>query len=700
MLFDNIFQADRKIKNLTLNQDRHISLSEITEEQFYIKPLFIDICQEKNSKFILFSAPGATGKSALAKFIAHRFGALYWDLSKIKLGENSLHGTLFRAMGTSGFAEFLSAFKQGEILLVIDAFDEADMISGRESIEHLLNDLNELAKDSQACSIVLLARTETAKFIKQYLQANEVKLSHYEISFFDESPRRDFVKEKLKISGQEITPAIEICIDHIFGRIKEKLDRDIVKSFLGYAPVLEAIAKTIEKEKNLSKLISKIEQTNITHVTSTEIINTILSDLMIREQEKVKNGFMERCASRFPDFKYWDEIYNEKEQLVRISSYILFGESSYNDYPIEKLPDTMKDDYEKVVNRFIRDHPFLLSQADNDHTKITFAGPAFRDYALAHALRYSEYEFLVDGYFNVNKAFSSSHFPSQLFFDFYTIFSESNLQSHHFPYLYDSFKSKETSRDKAYITISSDGITGLAEFSLCTNKKQIYSIPFNIHFTNNELHIAQLSNATISIAQNILIGNPGEMTRISDSSIEASRITWDTTNVRIEAYTPNNCLISAQHTPESKGHTLPTFEICTDITSNIKINFPDFARYHKLRQFAYEVDQALDIDISRFSHSLRGILIHFRQDRKDAPARHKDLIDNVILGHNKTKKIVFEFLESRGILFTDSKESKLYKLDKEEQSKIGINWTALTQGDTSALLPAYAEFVCFLREQG
>ena len=158
---------------MSLNQEKHISLSQIDNAQFYIKPPFLDICTDNNSKFILFSAPGATGKSALAKFIAHKFKALYWDLSKIKLGENSLHGTLIRAMGTSGFTDFLSAFKQGEILFVIDAFDEADMISGRESIEHLLRDLNELAKESEQCNIVLLARTETAKFIKQYLHITE-----------------------------------------------------------------------------------------------------------------------------------------------------------------------------------------------------------------------------------------------------------------------------------------------------------------------------------------------------------------------------------------------------------------------------------------------------------------------------------------------------------------------------------------------
>ena len=46
------------------------------------------------------------------------------------------------------------------------------MISGRESIEHLLRDLNELAKESEQCNIVLLARTETLQNYKTIFNNN------------------------------------------------------------------------------------------------------------------------------------------------------------------------------------------------------------------------------------------------------------------------------------------------------------------------------------------------------------------------------------------------------------------------------------------------------------------------------------------------------------------------------------------------
>lgn len=79
---------------------------------------------------------------------------------------------------------FISNLNAGRALLIIDAFDEADIISGRAGIDFLLNDLNELTVDSLSCSIVLLARTETALHLSEYCESHQILFSHYEIGFF------------------------------------------------------------------------------------------------------------------------------------------------------------------------------------------------------------------------------------------------------------------------------------------------------------------------------------------------------------------------------------------------------------------------------------------------------------------------------------------------------------------------------------
>lgn len=93
-------------------------------------------------KFILFSAPGATGKSSLAKYLAYKFGALYWNLAKVKIGTNSFAGSILSAVGAVNYSEFITDLNSGEILLIIDALDEAEIVSGRKMINSFLTDIS------------------------------------------------------------------------------------------------------------------------------------------------------------------------------------------------------------------------------------------------------------------------------------------------------------------------------------------------------------------------------------------------------------------------------------------------------------------------------------------------------------------------------------------------------------------------------
>jgi hypothetical protein len=247
---------------------------------------------------MLFSASGATGKSALAKHIANKCNGIYWNLAQIKLGENSFHGTLAKAVGFENISSYLNDLKNGRALLVIDAFDEADMISGRASIEFLLNDLNEVTKESTNCSIILLARTETALYISEYCSKNKISLDHYEIGFFTEYYSKEFIKAKINDTGHNTTDVVSQCIDQQFNQLRALInDDEAVLSFIGYAPVLEALAKAYDKEKNTVRLLNSLK----TGTASSQIIIRILADLVEREQKKVCQGLKERWGKKHPD---------------------------------------------------------------------------------------------------------------------------------------------------------------------------------------------------------------------------------------------------------------------------------------------------------------------------------------------------------------------------------------------------------------
>ena len=245
---------------------------------------------------MLFSAPGASGKSALAEYIAHKYHGLYWNLAKIRLGENSFHGTLWRAMEQDKLLNFFSNLNSGNGVLVLDAFDEAELISGRAGVEYLLNDVNEVTKDSTVATVLLFARTESAVFIAEYCKKNQIKYSQYEIGFFEEYNAKEFIKKKIvanpKNNRINMGQTVDACINEQFATIRRLIGNDeAAKSFIGYAPVLEALAGAFDEEKNTMKLLGNIKDGNI---SGTNIIYKILEELLGREQEKVVKALKEK----------------------------------------------------------------------------------------------------------------------------------------------------------------------------------------------------------------------------------------------------------------------------------------------------------------------------------------------------------------------------------------------------------------------
>jgi hypothetical protein len=285
MTLESIFLSIKNGEVISVAESAHTSISIIEDGVFYVQPNYNEIKRNTKSKFIIFSAPGASGKTALAKYVSNKYKGIYWDLSQITLGENSFHGTLWRALNQEGFINYFTQLKEGKSVLVLDAFDEAEMISGRSGVEFFLKDLNEATKGFEAPSVVLFARTESASFIADYCEENNISYSQYEIGFFEEHNAKEFIRKKLQAHGKVISQTVNGCIDQQFSTIKRLLGRvEDSKSFLAYAPVLEALARVYDEERNTIKLLEKLKQEN---VSSTKIVYSILDYLLEREQGKV-----------------------------------------------------------------------------------------------------------------------------------------------------------------------------------------------------------------------------------------------------------------------------------------------------------------------------------------------------------------------------------------------------------------------------
>lgn len=702
MVLDNILKPYKQCKKYALSNDVSEYLRYIDEEPFYIPPSFSDVkvdikLSTREPKFVLFSAPGATGKSSLAKHIAYKYGALYWNLAKVKIGTNSFAGSILNAVGAINYSGFIGDLNTGDVLLVIDAFDEAEIVSGRKMLSSFIADISNSLASHQLPSVFLLARTETAQYIASFCAESGIPVAHYEIGFFTEHAAKDFVVKSVAGKNTPSKPDVE-CVDSYYDVIKRNITEDECSSFLGYAPVLEAIATHIKATPNRQKMISDLS----TQKDCVAIIMNIMDDLLIREQvEKVRPAFIEKCKEAHPEFSDWDKVYSPDEQLVRVIHYILFSDTKYSNYPLECLPPQLVDDYQALLESFLPQHPFVRNSVETalGGRDIDFTGPAFRDYSLAKIILNNEFEALADMYFE--ECQSQSYFPSQIFFDCYTKISANVIQPNHISYVYDSFKAKATAYERPYLQCSeipaseTESAKCVAIFGMLPGKNHpakrddYYA---EIPVADAPLEFEQLAYVSIDAPNmTVVIGRNGVDARIHNASVICKKIVWGTRNVVIESYSPEGCLLVARD-----GFSGDSVLMDVVKADNLKVSASNLNAYYKLIPYQYDFEDTSGFDITKFIHALRCILVEFRTHRKDTLAKTAERIEFVVVGSSVIKRQVLDYLKHHGIIYPSA---HLYKIDEAKMQAKGIHFNALSRMDTQQMNGAFVDFCKWVQEQ-
>lgn len=697
VLINSIISNYKPCKKYEINSEVSDYLYYIEDEPFYISPSFSDVKTDKrissaNPKILLFSAPGATGKSSLAKYLSYKFNGIYWNLSRIKLGTNSFDGTILKAVGASSYSKFIDDLNCSNVLLIIDAFDEAEVVSGRKMISNFIADINNcITKSNNNASIILLARTETAQFLASYCAENKISLQHYEIGFFFDSQAVEFVEKSIVDKDEVIKQVDKDCIDKYFNIIKTNITSKDSKSFLGYAPVLEAISRHIKTCNNKIKMINTLSsQTNCV-----DIIIKIMDDLLTREQEeKVVVAFKNKSQEKHPEFNRWNELYSKEEQLVRLINYIVFKDTKYINYKIDFLPPQLVDEYQELLDTFLPQHPFVrndLGIANSSEKMIGFTGPAFRDYTLAMIILNKVHCELVNMYFDESK--SDFCFPSQIFFDCYINKTRGVVYSEHLSHIYDSYRAKTTVMESPFLQCSEvdkgyDDISeGIVVLGMASAEKSFLreDTELDLIFNSDALVFDNLSNISLDVpGYKVQIGRNGKDSSIYNSSIVCRQILWNSENISIESYAPEGCLIVSNET--TLGEKL-TFEIVSD--NELKVMIPNISSYYRLIPYKYSLNDASDSDITKFIHSMRCIMMEFRTHKKDTLAKDAERIDNVTIGNNVYKMGVLKYLKDREIIY---KEHHLYKVDTKMMQEVGISYAALSRMRIDQLSNVFNDF--------
>lgn len=677
-LSENSFNLNDSFKTI-----RYISEEEYSENVHkYVEPMFTETTHSPNihsPRFILFSAPGATGKTALAKHICYSKHGIYWDLPDSKVAEFSLQGAIQNAVGAEYLSDFYKSIKSGDNFLVIDAFDEAEAGSGRTGIEFFLRDLNTITNDCNHICAILMARTESALFIKDYLLHNNIPFIHYEVGYFAEYNAKTYIKnglDKLKIP---VTDVVNQCIEAQFREIKRILLNRETESFLGYAPVLNALSASYDDERNTLNLLTHTEDST----NNCQLLKKILDDLLIRERGK----FLRALKVKLPKIENFSEnIYNKNEQILRI-----FGALAYKDVTLfvpnidESIPIEYHEEYLEVVNTQLLQHPFIKVLEKNGEIEYDFTGTAFRDFVIAYVLANKELTDFVHEYINdCNK-----YCPSQLLVEFYNIFSKGNIEGNDIPLMYNSFKAHAQVGDKITLHINGDCEDCSVEFIFEKgNGSSIESLEFEINNLDKGIYIDQLSNCYVDVEGKVYVGNSKNEARIYNSVINCDTIIWRSEKVSIEAYSPGECSLIVDNFDYTTD-TLPMFEVKTDDKRNFKVNCKNLKGYYKL--IPYQVDDVanrITDDYESFANLIRRIFSCLRSHSKDAPARKIDFINNRIISLSDYKKNILTFLLDKSILYTDEQDW-LYKLNTDKLSTYSIKWHDVRDGNFDSLKILY-----------
>ena len=693
MTLDSILaNLDKKERCFELSKEyktiRYIDESEYKDKVYsYVEPEFQDCkCKFVNgiTKFILFSAPGATGKTALAKYICYKKNGIYWDLPDNKIAEYSFQGAITKAVGFENISNFIASINNNQNFLVIDAFDEAEAGSGRTGVEFFLRDLDGVTKNCLNTCAILLARTESAIFIKHYFESHNIVYKHYEVGYFAEYNSKTYIENKLRRKRIDITSVVKNCIEEQFNEIHRIFDEKGAKEFLGYAPVLDALAVSYSKERNTANLLKSTSSGE----NNCSLIVKILKGLLEREQDKFVRALKNKFSKIDSEIDY-TQSYELEEQIYRIIGMLLFSDPTMFGEINNTIPVEYHDEYLETVNIQLPQHPFILAK-DSLEIKYEFMGPAFKDFVVAYGLAnedISEYvkEFLVENH---------KYCPSQLLVEFYNLFSNGRIKGENIPLMYNSFKAHAHLGDNTFLIISGDKYECYVQFRQVKSDDSEFSIEFEVINLEDGIYISQLSDCYIDIAGKVYIGNVSGEARINNSVIICDELVWSSEQILIEAYSPGESMLIA-NTFVNMPNINPMFEIKLDNKKNLKTSAQNIEAFYKL--LAYKDENVLNVTedgFESFAAVVRRIFTCLRCHSKDTPARKVDFIDNRIIGVSDKKKKILGFLLSEKILYTDEQDW-LYKLDIDRLSDYAIVWNNVKNGDFSSVEKLYEQYCRF-----
>ncbi len=620
------------------------------------------------SPLILVSAPGAVGKSTLAKQIAALTGAIYVDLATAEpVGGNFLSGGLAKS-GLFG------TWQANTTAVLIDGLDEARIRVTQGGFESFLGDVVQMAKTRSAQTpvpTVLFGRTGAIQDTWLLLSEAGVNAPVMEIGFYPPAQSIEFALARVRDRKPDRShegPERE-ALTLLLERLKKSTSRDGDR-FAGYAPVLMAVADRVAGEANPSGLIAEIKGGG-QPVTLETVVDAIL------EREHAKLGSLEFTSSSLHD-----QLYTSGEQLDRICARV-YGQ------PAPALPKLSPQDaktYGQALDTWVPEHPFLDGTAKP-------SSAVFEARIAVHALQSKEFEeqarrvelprgtaanpFLADFYLNSKSG------------------QTQEIRPEHLGILYSSIRATLALGDTASLQIEpldedaqeEDALSALAEISVergSTGESHTLELKTQqvgtIHLSP---HVEDV-NITLQLAK-VEVGPGAEITFVAPVNIQCGQLLINAERVIVEALTDDPSTSVYLESNSSSGTTVSTVPTIRGNTS-LSVAWPNSAVF-PWTSFSANPAANQDPRIEEGLRRLRKFVIAFRSHSKGSLRRYRDKLDHARMTKGVGQAIL-DALKQQGIITV---VGEMYDLNADALgAKVGATYAECMSRQFS---PRTVEFV-------
>jgi hypothetical protein len=614
----------------------------------------------------LIAAPGAVGKSTLAREICAATNAVYLDLATATtVAGNYLVGGLVKA-------DLWSAWKMGGTTLFVDALDEARLRVTQSSFEDFLADVANVAGNRNV-PIVLLGRVGIVEEAWSILNdKSALNPPIFDIELFQPERAKTFVQAAIErlakaidpTTNNRIYPHLETALAaHRF--VYEEATRSLVdhltaatsadgQQFAGYAPVLEAVATVIASESNTAKIKGAIES-----IIKGQVLGRVTSEVMVREAGKLANQLMATVSGVSSA-----GLYEAKEQLSRLASLVL---GAGNPKLPSGLPQHAVAAYEDAVQSLLPQHPFLDSRTQKP------AGAVFGACILAAALTGDDTDLAEAA---AQFASGGPNTPNPFLLTYYkqALNGLNMIPAEHVGLLYASLEAMAGVGETVRLTAEGEGSLEV-EMSLLRqdDKEDLYEFST---IADSELRFGRRVGSITVDAEgvDVELGDGGQLELVAPVTLKARNLILNCSELVVKPshLKSDDQVVYLEAAQVMTDASLRPPTVRTGV--RLQVAWPD-SKVYPWNPFASDGGEDSDPRMADAQRALRRLCISFRSHSKGRLARYKGKVEHFRMTKGALGVALRESLVADKVL---SLEGTMYFLDPSALGdKVGISFQDL-----------------------